>query len=202
MSISTIGRYLIPATIALAVACVFTSTQAKAGIFGTQCLDQTGCCHRCPDCDYVCKFDAEQGETEKACFEVECKTICIPRVVFPWQMKNCKSCGACDGKGCSSCVNNGAKLRQIRVLKSKKYTCPECQYSWSAEKVERCGGCATGCGGCAGGASSVGCASAGCAEAPCDSPAGYAPMQPAATVAPRQWVPSTRMPARMPVPQG
>ena len=37
--------------------------------------------------------------------------------------------------GWYSCVNNGARTRRIRVLKTESYTCPKCEYSWSAEKV-------------------------------------------------------------------
>jgi len=87
-------------------------------------------CKKCPSCD--CSLEAKMVDVEKSCFEVETKTICIPRVVFPWQRKKaCGSCDSCDGSGCNSCVNNGAKTRCIRVIKKKKYTCPECRYSWT-----------------------------------------------------------------------
>ncbi len=76
----------------------------------------------CPNCDYVCKFNAETVDEDKECFDVESKVICIPRVVFPWQKK------------CNPCANNGAWTRTICVLKTEKYKCPKCEYTWSAEK--------------------------------------------------------------------
>ena len=104
-----------------------------------------GLCKKCPSCD--CSLEAKMVDVEKSCFEVETKTICIPRVVFPWQRnKACGSCDSCDGKGCNSCVNNGAKTRCIRVIKKKKYTCPECKYSWTPNTSGSCdGACDEGC---------------------------------------------------------
>ena len=107
-------------------------------------------CDKCPSCD--CSLEAEMVGVEKSCFEVETKTICNPRVVFPWQHRKSRgSCDSCDGRGCTSCVNNGAKTRCIRVLKKKKYTCPECKYTWTTNTGSCCdGGCDAACdGGCA-----------------------------------------------------
>ncbi|TWU55070.1 hypothetical protein [Rubripirellula reticaptiva] len=133
------------ATVVAVIALIATQTPASAGL-PMGLLDQTGCSKRCPACDHICKFDAKEVEVEKSCFEVESKVICIPRVVFPWQKKDkCGSCNSCDGTGCSSCVNNGARTRRVCVLKTKKYKCPECEYSWSAEKAPCGGGCAPGC---------------------------------------------------------
>ncbi|MFK8113171.1 MAG: hypothetical protein AB8B91_13265 [Rubripirellula sp.] len=128
---------------------ILNANVATAGLRGSKILDQTGC-QRCPECDHQCNFKAEQVDDEKSCFEVEKKVICIPRVVFPWQTgknTNCGSCDSCDGSGCSTCnsCNNGARTREINVLKTKKYKCPKCKYSWSAEKKP----CGSGCG-CAG----------------------------------------------------
>lgn len=116
-----------------------TGYQASAGKF----LNQTGCSQCCPECNHCCKLEAEEGEVEKKCFEVETKVICIPRVVFPWQTgdscfpfckrNDCQSCQACDGRGCSACVHNGARTRTVKVLRSKQYKCPKCEYTWSAE---------------------------------------------------------------------
>ncbi|QDT04060.1 hypothetical protein K227x_24460 [Rubripirellula lacrimiformis] len=141
------------AAVAFAIAFVatLTSAPAQAGC-GLHSSTRSGCAQCatcCPQCSHVCKLDAKEVDAEKSCFEVETKAICIPRVVFPWQRKSCKSCGSCDGRGCSSCVNNGATIRKVKVLKKKKYTCPECEYTWSAEKVDCAGGCSVGCaGGC------------------------------------------------------
>ena len=114
------------------------SSDAKAGVHDLIRLDQTGCCNKCPACDYVCKLNTELVDEERPCFDVESKVICIPRVVFPWQRKKSLSCGACDGQGCTNCVNNGARTRRIHVLKYDSYRCPKCKYSWSAEQKPGC----------------------------------------------------------------
>ncbi|TWU36654.1 hypothetical protein Q31b_49360 [Novipirellula aureliae] len=130
----------------------------------------------CPNCNHNCKLEAKQVEVEKKCYEVECETICVPRVVFPWQTGDCRwfpwskkksqvnpcdACDACDGGGCkvcTNCVHNGAEVRTIKVLKSKSYKCPECEYSWSVDDGPGCGCGASGC-----------CGNAGCCDASCDS---------------------------------
>ena len=145
MSLKLISKFVLLTAIVAAVAHLAATTNARAGILGTRCLDQTGCCLRCPACDHVCKLDAEKVDEEIDCFDVETKVICIPRVVFPWQKKKCRSCSSCDGNGCSNCVNNGARTRRICVLKPSSYECPKCKYTWSVEKRGGCsGGCAAG----------------------------------------------------------
>ncbi len=66
------------------------------------------------------------GEREFTCFEVDYKTICIPKVTFPWQKRKCVggnqggcdagcdslsngACDGCDGNGCDAngCDGNG-----------------------------------------------------------------------------------------------
>lgn len=128
----------------LALACLATPVPAGVGdLLG--CLDQTGCCDRCPACGYVCELKSEVVDAKRDCFEVESKVICIPRVVFPWQRSQVsRGCGQCDGGGCGACSHNGARLRTVCVLKPDSYTCPECEYSWKAKK--RGSSCATGCG--------------------------------------------------------
>ena len=155
------------ASIALSICAISIASTPDAQAGGLCC---GVCCFACPDCR--CKLDAEEVEVEKSCFEVECETICVPKVVFPWQTGKgfcfglfagkkgaCDSCDACDGHGCSdctACVNNGAVLRKVKVLKTKKYKCPACEYTWSAEESVMgccddgcCDGCVTpGCDGC------------------------------------------------------
>lgn len=107
--------------------------RADAGVGGHRAKVRA----HCPKCHAACcKLEVEQVDEEKYCWKVECETICIPRVVFPWQ-KNC----------CDPCVNNGAWTRKVNVLKKHEYTCPACKYSWTP--VDR---------GCCG----VGCCNAGC----------------------------------------
>ncbi len=146
MSLKNISRLVVAAIVVFAIGELFNSTDVAAGLLGTRLLDQTGCSRRCPACDHCCNLDAEQVEEEKTCFDVETKVICIPRVVFPWQKKkSCGSCHTCDGRGCSSCVHNGGRTRKICVLKSEKYKCPKCEYTWSAEKKPRIAPCDGGC---------------------------------------------------------
>ncbi len=90
------------------------------GIFSR--LGNRGCNQvRCPDCENCfpeeyCKLKIEMGEREFSCYEVDYKTICIPKVTFPWQKRKCGGCGnlggcdgACDslGSACNGCDANG-----------------------------------------------------------------------------------------------
>ena len=164
MNHQTLSKILLAAAAVFVTGLVAPNTQA--GCKSKQC---------CPKCDHVCKLDAEKVDVEKTCFEVESDYICIPRVVFPWQRpakKSCGNCAACDGSGCkscSACPNNGACVRKIKVLKTKKYKCPECEYTWSAEKVDGCGCGGSSCGGCGDGSCGDGCCDAGCCDAGCSS---------------------------------
>ncbi|MCD0460252.1 hypothetical protein [Roseiconus lacunae] len=130
----------IPTMVAVAFALLLGAQPvAEAGDF----FDQTGASCNCPVCDHVCELKAEKVDEEKTCFKVESKVICIPRVVFPWQKSKrsaCASCDACDGQGCTSCVHNGARLRRICVVKTEKYKCPSCEYTWTPVERGNCGG--------------------------------------------------------------
>jgi hypothetical protein len=91
---------------------------------------------KCPACHNTCRLSVTEDEETKHCYQAPCETICIPRVVFPWQKKRCgKGCGCAEGCGagghCSSAVNRGAKTRRVRVLKKYEYECPRCKYTWS-----------------------------------------------------------------------
>ena len=140
---------------------VATQLASAPPVTAGKCFDQTGCSHCCPECNHCCRLDAEMGEEEKKCFEVETEVVCIPRVVFPWQVgKRCfpfcgkkkhhGSCDQCDGVGCSACVHNGAKTRKVKILKSRKYKCPKCEYTWTPEP-NNCRTCCDGPGCCDGG---------------------------------------------------
>lgn len=137
----------------VAFALIPSSNVQADGLFGGEMCKklETGVCPRCQCTGHTCKLKAEVVDAEKKCFVVETKTICVPRVVYPWQKKNsnrggCKSCG---GQSCNACVNNGAKVIQVRVLGSKTYECPQCEYTWTAEEgaAGSCnsGQCQTGC---------------------------------------------------------
>jgi hypothetical protein len=118
--------------------------------------EATICCPRC-SCS-CCKLKVDEGEHEKYCWEIECKEICVPRVVFPWQNPGlCRSegchagrrAGGCDGcEGCSSCAgggcggrcvkHNGAFVVKVKIPKKHKYKCPKCEYEWEAVRKGRC----------------------------------------------------------------
>ena len=157
---------LLAAVAIMSIGALSMQANNASAIFGKKCVDQTGCpCFTCPSCRHKCNLESELVETEKICFEIEEKVICIPRVVFPWQ-KNKQSCCGCTEQPCSNCTHNGAKTRKICVLKPKKYTCPECEYTWSPQEKNCIPACGCSSGGCA---SSSDCPSSGCTGIPCDS---------------------------------
>ena len=115
--------------VATAIAALATTSTASAGKLG--CLNPSDC---------RCELSSQEVDVEKSCFEVECKTICIPKVVFPWQTGHscfgfglfgcdksaCDSCDtpACDasgsaGKACDTSVHNGAFTKTIKVLSKR-----------------------------------------------------------------------------------
>ena len=114
------------------------------------CADD--CCVTCPSCESCCcVLKSEPTEIDKHCWEVECKKICVPNVVFPWQKPRKSRCrtgcadgcasGCCDSVCCDDCnCNNGACVITVKVLKKHKYKCPSCKYTWTPV----C--CPTGCG--------------------------------------------------------
>lgn len=128
--------------VAALIAQLIHSPNAAAGKF----IDQTGCSQCCPECNHTCRLDVEEVEVDKTCFEVETEIICIPRVVFPWQRKSVRrarsSCDSCEGLGCKHCGHKGAKTREVKILSSRKYKCPKCEFAWIAEKkpCNPCGG--------------------------------------------------------------
>lgn len=98
--------------------------QAEWGIFRAKQKHDAPCRDAaCPKCDYVCKFNAEHVDEQQNRFDVETKVICIPRVVFPWQMLNGKPC-----------ATNGARMRTVHVMTKENYSCPKCHYTWNAIK--------------------------------------------------------------------
>jgi hypothetical protein len=95
----------------------------------------------CPKCHHACEFSIEPEKVTKDCYEVECKTICIPCVVFPWQKSHCDhGKGGKHGKG-GCFAHNGAKSKCVRVLKKYEYECERCKCKWTPV-----GGKKSGCG--------------------------------------------------------
>ena len=157
MSSKFLTKLVVASGLMMIAAFMLQSNNASA-VFGHKLLDQTGChCCACPSCKHICTFESEVVDAERECFETEEKVICIPRVVFPWQKKSQSSCCDCSDQPCS-CTHNGAKTRKICVLKTKKYECPECEYTWTAKEKECGSGCASSC-----------CSGDVCSAAPCDA---------------------------------
>ena len=144
---TSISFVLLAALAAVAFQTTGDQRTAVAGVFGKLLPDQTGC-SRCQSCGHACKLDAESDEEDRLCLDVETKVVCIPRVVFPWQRKATSACDSCDGGGCSNCVHNGARVREVCVIKPSSYTCPTCKYTWSAEKQPVCDECCDSPRGC------------------------------------------------------
>jgi len=124
-------RSLLPVIVAAAV--IATGSMAFAG---DTPFDKAHCggrlIVRCPNCCHDCVFSADKEKVTKSCYDVECKDICIPRIVFPWQKGRC-TCGKGDKDGKDACclVHNGAKTKSVRVLKKYEYECPECKHKWT-----------------------------------------------------------------------
>ncbi|QEG43063.1 hypothetical protein [Roseimaritima ulvae] len=145
----TISKLMLTIALLLPAAALTQTSVAQAG--GLDCLG----CSLCPKCDNCCSLSVDQVDVEKHCWEIECKQICIPKIVFPWQKADC----------CGQCVENGARIKTIKVLKKHKYTCPECEYTWTPSAAGCCGACCgskccdSGCGhGCDSGCDSACCA--------------------------------------------
>ena len=108
-----------------------------AGVYANDCQCQPRCvgrcrnsrghrcnndCQRCPQCnEEYCCLKTECGKESKKCYEIDYKTICIPKVNPPWK------------KGCQP---QCAEARSVKVLKTKSYECPKCKYTWEVVKPQ------------------------------------------------------------------
>ncbi len=64
-----------------------------------------------------CSLKVEREDVDVKVFDVECETICIPPIRFPWQCGPIKRCG---------------RVRVIKNLVTDKVQKPVCVYEWSA----------------------------------------------------------------------
>ena len=101
-----------------------TLSRAQAAILAvTSNCNCNSCSHshrrikrRCPKCQNdFCTLKCEKNKVTKKCFNVDQKIVCIPKVTWPWQ----------------KCPAKCARTRTVNVLKSDKYECCECKYTWS-----------------------------------------------------------------------
>lgn len=99
------GRTALLGLVALTASVVYSST---ANAFGPACcFCQAG----------RCSVEVEKEEVDVTCFDVECETICIPPLRFPWECGPLKKCG---------------KVRTVKKLVSDKTKKTVCVYDWSA----------------------------------------------------------------------
>lgn len=105
----------------------------------------------CPHCGEACYPTVTKGKETKHCWDTEVKTICIPKVRFPWdgpglnlgfgnshgKGKGKGDCGDCGGNGgCGKggkggCVEpNCGRTKDVNVLMKHEYECTVCKYSW------------------------------------------------------------------------
>ncbi len=83
----------------------------------------------CPRCHEPCFPTVTKAKETKQCWEVETKTICIPKVRFPWESRCCdKGCG---NDGCVA--PKGGRTKCVNVLRKHEYECSTCKYSWDAD---------------------------------------------------------------------
>lgn len=126
-------RYVLHLIVAVALTSMTSAVFASDGP-GEKPDCRGRCIVRCPNCCHDCVFSANKENVDKTFYDVACKDICIPRILFPWQ-KGCCSCakGGKDGDGKGGCcaVHNGAKTKSVRVLKKYKYECSECKHKWT-----------------------------------------------------------------------
>ncbi len=75
-----------------------------------------------PSARNTAALEVTRGKEERECFEIDYKTICVPKVVPPWK-RDC-------------CEPRCAEAKSVKILKTKKYECPVCQYEWKVCKPE------------------------------------------------------------------
>ena len=110
----------------LTLALMGTSVWTSAGLAGDE-THQHGLF--CPRCHGTCYPTLTKAKETKTCWEVETKTICIPKVRFPWESKCCnKGCGK---EGCvpPKC----GRTKCVNVLVKREYECSTCKYTWDPD---------------------------------------------------------------------
>lgn len=127
---------VVAAALLIASSPTFHATAAGDAAPGGDCQASCDCQTSCPRCNLKVSLE----KIKKHCYRVGCKTVCIPRVTFPWQICKDKGCNRCGCTPCICCPNppNGARLRTVNVLKKFEYECERCKYKWTPE-TDKCG---------------------------------------------------------------
>ncbi len=130
---------------------------------GASCGDAPGCCDTPREaCREACFATVETETVEKKCWDVECKKVCVPKVVCPWgeggsgltcfdwiwpRKKDRGGCGCtacCDSCRCEPKPRCG-KVLCVRDLKAVTYECEERVCKWEIRRLPAC--CDACCGG-------------------------------------------------------
>jgi hypothetical protein len=88
---------------------------ARSVVAGNRCCPECGA----TTCSPVCVPITEKHH----CYEVQCKTICIPKISCPWEKCCTPKCG---------------RVKTVKVLKKVDYKCEKCGCKWELNCVECC----------------------------------------------------------------
>ncbi len=105
---------------ALILGAILTCQTAFAG--------DASCCKQCGE---TCYPTVTKGTVSKHCWDYQTKTICIPRVRFPWE----SSC--CDKTKDGCLPAKPGRTKQVKVLVKHEYKCSVCKYSWTPKSAKR-----------------------------------------------------------------
>lgn len=133
----------------------FLSSEALAGVIGKANCDTNGCntddsCNSCCDkiicpkpCGY-CVPEYKCVDIKKTCFKVECKTICIPAITFPWERRINGCCSDCcdkagaDGRNTCGPTKCGKVISVRSIKKSSMVVGKQLVCNWKHIKCHAC----------------------------------------------------------------
>lgn len=110
----------------------------------------------CDPCREACFATVESQTVEKKCWDVECKKVCVPKVVrpwgeggsgltcFDWLWSKKRACGCGESADCCEACRCATKPRCGRVicvrdLKAVTYECEEKVCKWEMRRLPACG---------------------------------------------------------------
>lgn len=143
--------------IALLVA--FSASIASAGIFAKKANCDSNASDTCNDCcDKIicpqpcgyCVAESKCVDIKRTCFNVKCKTICIPAITFPWEKRGAGCCDLCDNGaagGCNACASaKCGRVISVKVLeKSSRVVGQKLVCNWKHVKCHSCRDCDSDC---------------------------------------------------------
>jgi hypothetical protein len=108
----------------------FAVTATVAATAGESNRRQRACCPRCGE---VCISTVTVGKEKKYCWEVDTKTICIPKIRFPWERD--RDSKECCKTGCLA--PKSARTKCVKILLKREYECDVCKYRWDVDSKKR-----------------------------------------------------------------